>query len=151
MSWSWKKQLEVGQNGEHMLIQHYHEPLIVAHNLKWDFVQLSDGAKVEVKTDTYDMNSTPNFFMERWGNEADKKPGGPWRARKHSVDHFVYFFVANRTYFVFTDVKELCARADKIAKRKSTREIKVKNKGYLTVGYPMPRDEFEDLYDIYEF
>jgi hypothetical protein len=48
-------------------------------------------------------------------------------------------------------VKELCARADKIAKRKGTREIKVKNKGYLTVGYPMPREEFEDLYDIYEF
>lgn len=103
---------------------------------------------MEVKTDTYPL-TTGNFFLERWGHEEDRKPGGPWRARLHRVEIFTYFYVKENTYFEF-NTKELCARADKIARRKSTREVRVKNKGYITMGYLMPRSEFEDIWEEYE-
>ena len=149
MTFSWKKQLEIGQAGEHLLINGYHSPIVFSHNLRWDFTRISDGAKIEVKTDTYDHEATPNFFFERWGNEADRKPGGPWRARKDRVDVFVYFFVRNNIYYEFNDVKVLCARADKLIRRKSTEEIRIKNRGYITVGYKLPRDEFKDLFTVH--
>ena len=149
MTFSWKKQLEIGQHGEHLLLSNYYTPIAPANTLTYDFIRLHDGGKIEVKTDTYSMLKTPNFFFERWGNVDEKKPGGPWRARKHRIDEFTYFFVLDSTYFVFNDVKELCARADKLLRRKDTEPKYIKNRTYITMGYALPRDEFKDLYTVY--
>jgi hypothetical protein len=149
MAFSWKKQLEVGQHGEHLLLTNYHTPLAPATTLTYDFIRLVDGGKVEVKTDTYSMAKTPNFFFERWGNVEEKKPGGPWRARRHGIDEFTYFFVMDYVYFVFSSPKELCARADKLIRQKGSEEKYIKNRAYVTMGYALPREEFSDLYVEY--
>jgi hypothetical protein len=143
---NWKRQLEVGTNGEHLFLQGYPKPLIVSANLSYDFLRVEDGAKIELKTDTYSLSSTPNFFLERWSKEGENKPGGPWRARRNRIDIFIYYFIQDGTFFEFTDVKKLCARADKLLGK--AREVRVKNKGYYTIGYPIPREAFSDLYTI---
>jgi hypothetical protein len=146
---SFKKQLAVGSAAEEAFLSGYREPIILAHHLTYDFKRISDGAKLELKTDTYDMHKYPNFFLERWGNVAEKKPGGPWRARRDRVDVFIYFFSQHGVYFEFIDIKELCARADKVIKRKSTKEFMIKNKGWMTHGYAVPRIDFSDLFTQY--
>lgn len=146
MTFSWKNQLRVGQDGEHLILNGYHSPLVFSHNLNYDFTRLRDGAKIEVKTDTYSMEATENFFFERWGNEADKKPGGPWRSRKHRLDIFIYFFVRDGIYFEFTDIKLLCTVIDKYIKKHKLKPIPIKNRTYITVGYKVPRKAVEALY-----
>lgn len=149
-TFGFKKQLAVGTAAEEAFLRGYREPIILAHSLSYDFRRISDGAKLELKTDTYDMHKYPNFFFERWGNVDEKKPGGPWRARRDRVDAFIYYFSQHDTYFEFIDLKELCARADKVIKRKSTKEFLIKNKGWITQGYAVPRSEFSDLYVQYQ-
>lgn len=69
-----------------------------------------DGRKVEVKTDYYDHETTPNCFMEY---RSHSKPGGPWRALRDGVDLFVYFFpLPYPKAYVWDDVPALCLALD---------------------------------------
>lgn len=142
---SWKTQLDFGKQAEREFLQHYHEPLILSPNLRYDFTVISTGERLELKTDDWQMDSTPNYFFERYSSVHEKTPGGPWRARRHGIGRFVYYFIRDGVYFEFTDVKTLCARVDKYVKSKKMGLIYVKNPAWITGGYKIPRAVVSDL------
>lgn len=130
-------QLGVGNDGESDFQKHYRSLRPKKSNdRKIDFV-LNTGKTVELKTDTYDMDKTPNFFMEMFGNIDDGKIGGPWRAMQDSVDFFVYYFPKNKTFFWFETVK-LCGLLDQIVAA-GLQPKEILNKGWKARGYAVPR------------
>lgn len=150
MSFEFERQLVVGTNAEQMFIDRYPHPLMISTDLRWDFIRVTDGARLELKTDTYDPEKFPNFFFERYSDEEAKTPGGPWRAKKDRVPIFVYLFEKTSTYFEFIDLKGLCEHLDKGIKQGIYKEFRVKNKGrgggWVTLGYAVPRVSVAEFY-----
>lgn len=144
-----KEQLVMGSRGEELFMEYYHSPLVVYPEHKADFKRISDGKLVELKCDSYNLLKTPNFFFERWSDVHKEKPGGPWRARKDRVGVYCYMFVRHNVYFEFEDVKALTDILDKLTAGKGM--IYVKNKGWVTGGYIVPRDAVAHLYKEHRF
>jgi hypothetical protein len=142
-----QEQLALGRRGEELFLEHYREPLALATVYSHDFVRLTDGAKLELKLDDYNPDKYPNFFLERWGNLEEKKPGGPWRARRDRIDVFIYYFVRANIYYEFTDLDRLLKHVER--NESSYRVINVKNKGWITQGYLVPREELSEYYEKY--
>lgn len=140
----WRKDLEFGKEAERDFMSFYPEPLIYSTNLKWDFTTVKDGHRVELKTDDWDADKTQNFFFERWSDVHKETPGGPWRARKHGVHRFCYYFIRNGIYFEGSP-KALCKAADKHIKEKKLGLIYVKNRAWVTGGFKIPREVFKDI------
>jgi len=134
-----KKQLTVGNKGEELFLRHY-KGSEKSDIRKYDL--LYKGEKVELKTDTYPMEKTANFFMERYGSIEDGKIGGPWRAREDGVKHFVYFYLADKTFFWF-ESKALADYLDTYTKDK--RGKTVANRGYSSLGFAVPREDLRHL------
>lgn len=132
------EQMKVGDRGEMLFTKAYSNlaPVKSADDLKYDF-NTSIGT-VELKTDTYSMAATPNFFMERYGCMNSKKDGGPWRASLDKIDYFVYFYINDGTFFWFK-TEELMKIIDPLATKK--RERWIKNKAWTAIGYTIPRAE----------
>jgi len=147
-SFSWKEQLQVGDRGEELYMEHSPYPLVVYPKHKADFRRLSDGALVELKTDTYGLDKTENCFFERWGNLEKKKPGGPWRARKDSVSVFVYYFVRHNIWLEF-NTKQLCSLLDKLTKK--SKLIPVKTHGWIVLGYKVPIRDVLSIAQVHTF
>lgn len=148
-SFGFQDQLRVGDRGEELFIQYYYAPLVIIPDRFADFRRVDDGRSVELKTDTYNMEKTPNFFFERYSDMEAKKPGGPWRARRDRVDIFCYLFSRHNTYFEFTDITSLCETLDDITSK--MKPTVVKNRGWLTTGYAVPRDTLQPFYTKYTF
>lgn len=147
-SFSWREQLQVGDRGEELLLEHYPSPLVVYPANKADFRRLSDGKLLELKTDTYSLEHTENCFFERWGNLDKTKPGGPWRARKDSVPIFIYYFVRHNIWLEW-DTKELCKVLDK--KCKKSKLIPVKTHGWAVLGYKVPILDVLSISQVHTF
>lgn len=143
-------QLHVGSAGEQAFLDKYPHPLTISVDLRWDFIRVTDGARVELKTDTYDPAKFPNFFFERFSDEVAETLGGPWRARKDRVPVFVYLFEKTGTYYEFTDLKGLCTHLDKGIAKGLYKEFRVKNKGrgggWVTLGYAVPRESVKEFF-----
>lgn len=138
MTFDFNKQLAIGNNGEELFKNLYYKlGPVKAIDKEIDFI-LADGSKIELKTDTYDMSRTPNFFMESLGNDKDMKIGGPWRALEDKIDFFVYLFIRNQTFYWF-NTKTLCQTLDDMIIKNKFSEKTIKNKGWLTKGYIVPR------------
>ena len=121
-------QLSTGNIGEDHFKQLYSNlNPVKSEDLKYDF-KLSNGSTVELKTDTYDMEDTPNFFMEYYSDMKKLKIGGPWRARQDSVDIFIYYFLKNKTFFWFT-TELLYLTLEKYVLESNPRLYSEKNKG----------------------
>lgn len=133
------KQLTIGNKGEELFLRHYKDSK-KSDERKYDL--LYKGEKVELKTDTYPMQQTENFFMERFGSIEDAKIGGPWRAREDGIKYFVYFYIANKTFFWFHS-KELADFLDEYTKGK--RGKTVANKSYSSLGFAVPREDLRHL------
>jgi hypothetical protein len=102
------------------------------------------GLKVELKSDTYDMNKSGNFFMEKYSNMYKKTPGGIWRAEADGIDIFIYHFVNNKVYYEFRDLKKVVKFLTKLTDNDYM--VSIPNKGYYTGGYKVPRDLLADYY-----
>jgi hypothetical protein len=139
------EQLGAGDSGERDFKGYYKdlEPTKSVTDLKFDFT-LKGGEKLELKTDTYDMDETPNFFMEYYSDSKNLKLGGPWRADNDSVDYFVYFFVKNKTFFWFK-TKQLREFLDKYIDIYQPKVKNVPNKGWLTQGFAIPREALDEI------
>jgi len=137
-------QLEIGNDGESDF-QKYYSNLgpKKSKDRRIDFI-LADGKTVELKTDTYDMDKTPNFFMEIFGNIGDSSIGGPWRTMQDSIDFFVYYFPKNRTFFWFETVP-LCLVLDGVIASNQLSPKEIKNKGWTARGYAVPRKALESV------
>lgn len=142
--YSFKPQLTVGDHGEHDFLCDYQSlsPIKSTKDLTYDFL-LSNGLKVELKTDDHDMFALPNFFLEKkveTHSTGKEKIGGPWRAAHDGVDLFVYYFLKHRTYFWMSSI-ELVQRAE----QHLTGGRWISNDGYSAYGYPMRRSLFTDI------
>lgn len=148
-AWDFKDQLVVGDRGQELFIQYYHEPLVIYPPHKADFQVVSSSKLLELKTDTYNIEKTPYFFMERWSDVHQEKPGGPWQSKKNKVDLFCYMFVRHNIYFEFTSIPALCKELDGLTAKMGL--VYIKNKGWVTAGYKVPRDALKHLYKEYQF
>jgi hypothetical protein len=141
MVFDFKEQMKIGDIGEREFVSKYPQinPVKPDHRI-FDFD--SDIGSIELKTDNYEMSKTPNFYFEQISDLKSKKLGGPWRASKDSVDHFVYFYVRDMTFFWFNP-QNLTKFLDKYILDKSFKMVK--NKGWVSTGYCVPRAEVEHL------
>jgi hypothetical protein len=104
------------------------------------------GQRIEIKTEQYELDEgidsrqgrrSPNFAIERYSNEATKKPGGPWRAKQDGVEWYLHLFEPCGRFFVFR-TESLYAAACEIEASNSWKPFRCQNRGYVTFGYLMP-------------
>lgn len=138
-----KKQILTGDIGEKDFYNFYKKlsPVKSEDDLAYDF-KLKNGDTIELKTDTYNMENTPNFFMEYYSDMKAQKMGGPWRAYNDSVKMFVYYFIENKTFYWF-NTKDLYNVLEKYIASKNPRLYSVVNKGWITKGFVIPRKELD--------
>lgn len=134
-----KDQLSVGASGESIFHSLYPK-LEKADGIKFDFSYKNKS--VELKTDTYSMAKTPNFFMERYSDVERGTNGGPWRAAHDNVDYFVYMYLKERKCFWFNP-KALVEFLNTYVKGKSI--VSIPNKTWTTTGYLVPRTVVNSL------
>lgn len=145
------EQLAIGNIGETNFQQYYSElnPQ-KSKDKKIDFI-LNNNHTVELKTDSYNMEKTPNFFMEQYTVSDDKiNLGGPWRTKEHGVNLFVYYFLNNKVFFWFCPIT-LCEFLDKYIKDNKLNKISIPNKGsngtyYEAQGYKIPREILKSIW-----
>ena len=139
-----KSQMNVGDQGEQYFVTAYKslDPKKSVDRAV-DF-HLNDGTSVELKTDTYPMENTQNFFLETFGDVDAGKLGGPFRAREDKIDFFVYYYIHDKTFFWFK-TNELCERIEFIISTEKHKIKSIKNKAWTTHGYALPRSRFEDI------
>lgn len=144
---SFKDQLKIGNVHEQQFLKHYHSPIVKHGEFAYDFRRIIDGKRIELKSDTYDMNKTPNMFMEVWSDFEKKKPGGIWQSKEKKVDIFIYHFPKNFTYFEF-NLKELIKELQKTADKYNERGgfIYVRNNGWTTAGFTISREKLRHLF-----
>jgi hypothetical protein len=139
-----RQQLRVGDNGEADFVKYYKNLAPKkSTNRKIDFY-LGDGTTVELKTDSYDMNKTANFFMELYSDMETGAIGGPWRALRDELDFFVYYFPRNQTFFWFT-TGLLVARIDLLISQHKYTLRTIRNKDWSGQGYTIPRELLEEV------
>ena len=103
-----------------------------------DFTCPITNETVELKTDFYCMNKTPNFFLERYSNYKNKTDGGPWR---QGADYFVYYFITNREFFWFNrNAMVTVLNSINLGKL-----VRIPNGKYDTMGYKVPRDVLANI------
>lgn len=136
-SYDWDTKLAEGQAGERLLASLATGLVFPATaSREYDLLVKSTGEKVEVKSDQYQHDKTPNFFFEK---TSHGKPGGPWRALGHGVDWFCYFFPlpSPRAYWFRTP--ELVKALDAWLAEKTRWVVNIRNKGWSAQGYRVPR------------
>ena len=144
IQFGFKQQLEVGQAGEAEFLERYPAKLTIHPDRDGDFIH-PDGRKLELKTDTYSMQKTPNFFIERWSVLHQQKPGSLWQALEHGCSIFCYYFVRDNTYFQITNLPAAIELIENYITEQKPGMIHVKNRGYITGGYKIPRVLLEGL------
>lgn len=133
------KDLQKGKLGEQNFIKKYstYSKGMEGYCLH-DFVCKVDGHTVELKTDFYDMNKTPNFFLERYSNYKKLTPGGPWR---DGAEFFVYYFIMQEEYFWFKR-NEMVELLEDV---KLGGLVRIPNGKYDTMGYKVERELLEQI------
>lgn len=116
--------------------------LVPAVGYKFDFVTTFDNSPVELKSDSYDLKKSPNFFFERWSCIDKKKPGGPWQSLANGVKWFVYYYPSHDKFFVF-ELRLLVAALNVI--EKYSKKITVFNRGWSSQGFLVLRNDLAPL------
>ena len=142
MKHSFSKSLEVGKAGELAFMELW-PGLERLDGRTHDFFSPSSGKTIELKTDSYDMNKTANFFIELWSDLEQEKVGGPWQARKNATDLWIYYFRQNQTAFEF-NVAELAEWTDK--NHAAYKPVHIFNPSWVTAGIKVPREALAFLY-----
>lgn len=146
-TFSFKTQLSFGDKGERDFQEHYaHLGPVKSEDRRIDFT-LKDGKTVELKTDSYGMDKTDNFFFEVLSSTDSGKLGGVYRAYEDGIDYFVYYYSADRTFFWF-DVKKLYAEVKKLIESGEYKIKNIKNRNWITQGFALPREKFEHIHHL---
>ena len=148
-TFDFKTQLECGERGEELFLEYYPKKLTIHPGRDGDFIEVNSGKKIELKTDTYNINKTPNFFIERYSCIDKKSPGSVWQAAGHGCDIFCYMFVRHNIWFQFNNLPKLLERLNCLTQGLGL--VYIKNAGWITGGFKIERTSLSDLYDIYEF
>jgi hypothetical protein len=141
MSFNFKTQLKAGKLGEMLYLKANEGAVTENPKFDYDFITTTGGG-IELKTDFYSMESTPNMFIERYSDSLAKTPGGPWQAISKGAQTFVYFYVPSLTYFTF-DTAQLVGRLEQLIP--NIKPYDVRNTTHVTQGYRVPRSEVADL------
>jgi len=147
--WSFQDQLQVGDRGEQLFMERYPKKLTIHPGYDGDFIEVNSGKKIELKTDTYNMEKSSNFFIEKYSNLEKQKPGSIWQAHAHGCDVFCYMFVRHNLWFQFNDLPQLIDRVNHLTSNKGL--VYIKNNGFISAGYKVDRDSIADLSTIWEF
>lgn len=143
-----QEQLKAGSRGEELFLEYYPEKLDIWPGRDGDFIT-SDGVKIELKSDTYNMDKTANFFIERYSDFEKKSPGSIWQAEGHGCTRFVYYFVRHNTWFECRDLPGLMQFIETNYGHKGF--ILIKNKGWRTAGWAIPREALKAYFTEYTF
>ena len=133
-------QLKKGKAAEKDFLERYGQGAIVrTDGRKGDLQVKWSRAILELKTDFYSKST--NLFMERWSVEPtpdrpDGKVGGPWQATAHGAVYYLYWFPETEELFVFNTAALVEYLEANLAK---FRACPVRNKGYTTLGYIVPK------------
>lgn len=145
MVFKFKEQLNWGIEKEKQFLEVCHiTDLELADTRKYDFTNKA-GLKVELKSDSYPMDKTPNFFIEVFSVYERGRLGGPYQSLMHGANTFVYCYWKSNTYFWFPDLLALCQRLHEMKLELTM----VKNVGYSGAGAKIRREELQDLYEEY--
>lgn len=138
-TFDFKEQLKIGDRGEKIFLELYPDAK-KEDTKKYDFS--FRGKTVELKTDTYKMEDTPNLFMEHIADIKTGKMGGPWRALGDEVDYFVYMYLNEKVCYWF-EPKPLVEFLEEYIKTVGYKTIR--NKAWTSRGYTVPREKIEHL------
>jgi hypothetical protein len=141
-TFSFHKQLKKGGIGEKLFIECYHDLHPVKSPMKEVDIFINNNEKVELKSDFYSQEDTPNLFIELIGNTVNNKLGGPHLSLQNDIDWFVYLYINDRTFYWF-NTKELCDFIDNNGHKYETKEIK--NYGWSSLGLLVPREDIQNL------
>lgn len=140
-TFSMAAQLKKGKAAEKDFLERYGQGAIVrTDGRKGDLQVKWSRAIIELKTDFYSKST--NLFMERWSvmAEGDRqgKPGGPWQSIAHGASYYLYWFPDTEELFVF----QTAALVEYLeANLGGFRPCPVRNKGYTTLGYIVPKEK----------
>lgn len=138
-----KEQLKIGDEGERIFQEVYKNgDITLFEGRDYDFDRVSDGKRIELKTDTY-VNS-PNFFFERWSDMDRKKPGSVWQSID-KADVFIYFFINEMTYYEFEYMQQLLTTLDDLII--TIKPTVIRNRGWTAEGYKVPKTLLSSLYN----
>lgn len=140
-----KESLAIGKQGEALLNKYWTE-LVPTDGRTGDF--MLGASKVEVKSDSYRLEDTPNMFLEKYSDIDRQTPGSIWQAREHGCSVFVYFYPADLTAYVF-NIPALIAFVEGIEASLQVR--RVKNSTWTTLGYLLPRSMVKHLATVKVF
>lgn len=144
-----KRDLERGKAGEAFLAEQHGLSFPPEGERRWDLESHDQQhRRIEVKTDSYDPEQTPNFFMELLtvvgGYEV---VGGPWRARADRLTDFVYLYrgraVPPRAFW-FNDLDALVRELDTKPGRFAMRSVRLDK--LRATGLLVPRSALKHLY-----
>lgn len=135
--YDFQDQLKVGQKGENLLVNVTHGAIAPLDGRTNDLKIVKTSLTIELKTDTFNMERTPNFFIERFSTDTGFEAGGPWQALEKGSDLFIYMFVVQGECFVFKTKELVEALEPMIRNMKLT---PVRNRAYNTLGYKIKRD-----------
>jgi hypothetical protein len=135
-------QLKKGKKAEKDFLEKYGQGAIVrTDGRKGDLQVKWSRVIIELKTDFYSKST--NLFMERWSvsptpEKPDGKVGGPWQSIAHGASYYLYWFPDTEELFVFqTEVLVNYLEAN----LNGFRPCPVRNKGYTTLGYIVPKEK----------
>lgn len=134
------KDLKKGQASEHDFFMKYQEHLTRTDGRRGDFEINKSEEVLELKTDYYDPEATPNVFMERYSYK--EAPGGVFQAKEHGVSYYAYWFPKTDLLLLF-NVDQLIKRLKKL--EPTLKPVYIKNKEHTTMGYLVNRALLEDL------
>ncbi|MDD4804646.1 MAG: hypothetical protein PHN69_05685 [Candidatus Pacebacteria bacterium] len=95
---------------------------------------------LELKTDFYSMDKTPNFFMEYISNGNTGTIGGPFRDT--SINYFVYYYYNDNMAYWF-NTKELVDKIKSIYHKSDL--VPVKNPYFTSYGFKVNRNVLSDI------
>ena len=83
--------MAVGDKGEKDFLFHYSKlKPVKSQERSIDFI-LASGKTVELKSDSYGMERTENFFMETLSGTSEGKLGGVFRAAQDKIEFFISY------------------------------------------------------------
>lgn len=141
-TFSFQKQLKSGELGEQHFIKCYHKLNPRKSSAREVDIFINENDTVELKTDSYNPEKTPNFFIELIGSSKTGKLGGAHLAKINSITYFVYHYPMDGSFYWFRP-KDLADFIDENFNKYQKREIR--NYGWTSTGILLPREEVEHL------
>lgn len=143
---NFKESLKKGAKGEERFLLINPKGLTRLDGRKNDFIYKD--IHIELKSDSYGIHGSPNFFIEKWSDVDSKKPGGPFQALEKNNELFIYYYPPKEgqeddVYFVF-QTKRLVSFLNKNTEKYTL--INIHNRAWITQGYKIPRVDLSHLY-----